>query len=195
MADQMLVNEVTQLRSQNLSNDQIAQQLLYQGHSNADVFNAMSQADVTPASEQGHMENQMPPPPAMGQPQPPAQPGMPPPPAEHHAEVDTNKISEIAESIIEEKWSELVDHVNTIIEWKSTMELKLASMEEGIKNLKSEFETLNKAILGKIGETDSVMREVGTDIKALEQVFKKILPGFVENVNELSRITAKMKKK
>jgi len=114
---------------------------------------------------------------------------------EHPTAVDASKVSEIAESIIEDKWSDLVDHVNRIIEWKSSMELKLASMEEQIKGLKSDFDTLQKGVLGKISDTDTIMREVSTDIKALEQVFKKILPGFVENVNELSRITQNLKKK
>ena len=108
---------------------------------------------------------------------------------------DTSKISEIAESIIEEKWSDLVDHVNRIIEWKTSMELRLNSMEEKIKAAKSDVDSLQKAILGKINDSDSVMRDVSIDIKALEQVFKKILPGFVENVNELSRITQNLKKK
>lgn len=185
MATQELTKEISRLRSENMGNDEIAQRLLYQGYSNADVFDAMTQAAAEPASEQGAMEE------SRGQPKH----------EEYHpvhediSSVDSSRISEVAESIIEDKWGDLVDHVNLIIEWKSSMELKLASMETQIKNLKSEFETLNKAILGKISDTDTVMREVSTDIKALEQVFKKILPGFVENVNELSRITQNLKKK
>lgn len=188
MVDQNLVNEVVKMRSQSMGNDDIAQQLLYQGHTNKDVFDAMSQASVAPASE-GNIQ--------MEQPQsiPPA---MPPhaemTPVSHEA-IDNDKISEVAESIIEEKWSDLVDHVNRIIEWKSSVELKVNTLETEIKGLKSDFSTLQKAILGKIGDSDATMKDVATDIKALEQVFKKILPGFVENVNELSRITSKLKKK
>ena len=44
-----------------------------------------------------------------------------------------------------------------------------------------------------MGEYDKNMKEVGTDIKALETVFKKILPSFTENVAELSRITKRVK--
>lgn len=178
MPDQTIVNEVQRLRSQNLSNDDIVQRLLYQGYSNADVFDAISQADVNPVAyeEPSH--------------------ATPMQYAQHQTEtIDTSKISEIAESIIEEKWSDLVDHVNRVIEWKSSVELKIASMEEQMKGLRSDFDTLHKAILGKIGDNESVMREVSTDVKALEEVFKKILPGFVENVNELSRITQTMKKR
>jgi len=48
-------------------------------------------------------------------------------------------------------------------------------------------------VLGKIGDYDKTLENVGTEIKALEKVFQKILPGFVENVQELSRITRRIK--
>lgn len=180
MANPNLVNQVVKMRSQNMSNDEVVQRLLYQGFSNAEIFDAMNQADSSQSYD------------------PPAEPSFNPgtySPPQTDSSPDANKISEIAESIIEEKWGELVDHVNRIIEWKSSMELKLVSMDEQIKNMKLGFDSLQKAIMGKIGDSDTVMREVSTDIKALEQVFKKILPGFVENVNELSRITQNIKKK
>lgn len=194
MAGQDLVNSVLRLRSQGLSNDEIARRLLYEGHSNSEVFDAVSVADAQPVSEQGSEERMEYPQENQFYPQSmQMQPSFNERPMQNS--IDTNKIEEIAESIIEDKWNELVEHVNRIIEWKSSMELKLASMEEQIKSLKSDFDSLHKGILGKITDTDTVMREVSTDIKALEQVFKKILPGFVENVNELSRITQSFKKK
>ena len=193
MAEQDLVNKVQRLRSQNLSNDEIARRLLYEGYSNSQVFDAISVADTQSVSEQGSEQTME----YTDQPQQfysqPTQSSFEERPAQ--SSIDVNKIEEIAESIIEDKWNELVEHVNRIIEWKSSMELKLASTDEQIKGLKSDFDTLHKAILGKITDTDSVMREVSTDVKALEQVFKKILPGFVENVNELSRITQSLRKK
>ncbi len=185
MSDQNLLNEVARLRSQNLGNEEIAQRLLYKGYSNADVFDALSSSEVNPALEGNRMEY-------TEQPQQYPSFSMQAPQSDG---VDSNKIAEIAESIIEEKWSDLVDHVNKIIEWKSSIEMKLTSMDEQIKGLKMDFDSLNKNILGRINEGDAVMRDVSTDIKALEQVFKKILPGFVENVNELSRITQNLKKK
>ena len=184
MADQALVNQILQMRSQNLSNDDIAQRLLYQGYTNAQVFDAISSADIMPSADMNEQSNMAITPSFSYQESHPADHG-----------IDASKIEEIAESIIEEKWSDLIDHVNKIIEWKSNVELKVNTMEEQMKSMKADFDNLQKAILGRINDSDTVMREVATDIKALEQVFKKILPGFVENVNELSRITQKMKGK
>ncbi|HME87459.1 MAG TPA: hypothetical protein VKE88_03540 [Candidatus Nanoarchaeia archaeon] len=183
MVDQEIMNKASQMRAQGMSNDEVAQRLLYQGYTNAQVFDAMSQGDVVPAMETAHMDYSQ---------QSFSQPQMQ---MADHSMIDTSKISEIAESIIEEKWTDLVDHVNRIIEWKSSMELRLNTVDEQIKTLKTDFDSLHKAILGKINDSDSVMREVSVDIKALEQVFKKILPGFVENVNELSKITQNLKRK
>ncbi|MBI1969996.1 hypothetical protein HYS48_04850, partial [Candidatus Woesearchaeota archaeon] len=47
----------------------------------------------------------------------------------------------------------------------------------------------------KIGNYDQSIKDVSTEIRALEKVFQKILPGFVENVNELSRIAQTLKGK
>lgn len=186
MADQALISQIMQMRSQSMSNDEIAQRLLYQGYTNAQVFDAISSVDTAPSYEATMPQQEMTVQPSFSYQQQDAH---------HEQQIDTNRIEEIAESIIEDKWNELIDHVNKIVEWKSSMESKLNTMDGQIKTMRGDFDSLQKAILGKISDSDSVMREVGTDIKALEQVFKKILPGFVENVNELSRITQVMKKK
>ena len=43
-------------------------------------------------------------------------------------------------------------------------------------DLKSDFDGLHKAILGKIGEYDKNLVNIGTDIKAMEKVFQKVIP-------------------
>ena len=44
-----------------------------------------------------------------------------------------------------------------------------------------------------MGEYDKHIMEVGSEIKAMEKVFSKVLPTFTENVNELNNITKKIK--
>ncbi|HIH42036.1 TPA: hypothetical protein HA246_00135 [Candidatus Woesearchaeota archaeon] len=105
---------------------------------------------------------------------------------------DTEKIEEIVEAIVEEKWTELIKNVNKIIEWKEKTESRLVKMETEFDNLKHGFDNLHQGVLGKIGDYEHGLQEIGTDIKALEKVFQKILPTLTENVNELSRITRNM---
>lgn len=182
MADQAMIDQINKMRSQNMSNDEIAQRLLYLGYTNAQVFDALSQADAVPAYENNNSQEYVEMKPSYNYQQ-------------QDSHIDSSKVEEIAESIIEDKWNDLVESVNKIVDWKSSMEVRLGVAEEQIKAMRTDFESLQRAILGKISDSDAVMRDVSVDIKALEQVFKKILPGFVENVNELSRITSKMKGK
>lgn len=107
---------------------------------------------------------------------------------------DVEKVEEVAEAIIDEKWNELVKNINKIVEWKEKTESRMASMEQEFKDLKNDFDSLHKGILGKVGEYDQNIVNIGTEIKAMERVFQKVLPLFTENVNELSRISQDMRR-
>jgi len=111
------------------------------------------------------------------------------------AGADKENIQEIAETIIEEKWQDLVKDVKKVIDWKERTEAHLAQMGQKFDDLKDNFEQLHKGVIGKIGEYDESLSNVGTEIKALEKVFQKILPTLTENVHELSQITKDMKSK
>lgn len=136
-------------------------------------------------------EQQMPPPGPAPAPQWPMPPpgGMPPQMPMPGAPVDKERIEEVAEAIIDEKWNELLKDINKMIEWKEKTESRLLRIEQDITNLKANFESLHKGILGKISEYDQNLVDVGTEIKAMEKVFQKVLPTFTENVNKLSRLT------
>ncbi len=69
----------------------------------------------------------------------------------------------------------------------------MTSAEQQLSDLKSLVDRLHSSILEKVGEYEKTMTDVGTELKALEKVFQKILPGFMENVAELSRVTKELK--
>ncbi|MBR9692136.1 hypothetical protein GOV06_05115 [Candidatus Woesearchaeota archaeon] len=200
-------DRVIEMRQQGVSNDQVIQTLQQEGYSSSQIFDAMSQADIKGAvgGEGGVGEGAPPAPPGgpapESQPMPPPE-AMPPPamppayapamPAAAPA-VDKTAIEEVAESIIDEKWEELMKNVDKIIEWKELTESRIAKMEQKFKDLKERFEALHSGVLSKVSEYDKGIKGVSTDVKAMEQVFKKVLPTFTSNVNELSRLAKKMK--
>ena len=47
--------------------------------------------------------------------------------------------------------------------------------------------------MGKISEYDQNIIDVGTEMKAMEKVFQKVLPSLTENVNKLERMTKSSK--
>ena len=67
--------------------------------------------------------------------------------------------------------------------------------EQEIADLTSALNSLNKSLMGKISEYDKNISNVGTEIKAMEKVFEKVLPSLTENVNKLERMSkSKLKK-
>mgnify|MGYP006289692263 CR=1 FL=1 len=207
------VDLVMSMRKQGLSNNQIIQNLSAKGYDSNLVFDALNQADIKGGVEgspqprgpaQQNMQNpmqfpaQQPGPGPEQSPPPMGSPGMTGPGGQDSLGADQasmDKIEEIAEAIIDEKWNELVQSINKIIDWKDRTENKISQLEQQIADLKRSFDNLNQGILGKIGEYDENLSNIGSDIKAMESVFKKIIPRLTENVHSLDRIAKDMKKK
>ncbi|MGM5479941.1 MAG: hypothetical protein ACQESC_00605 [Nanobdellota archaeon] len=100
---------------------------------------------------------------------------------------------ELIEAIIDEKWRELEKDIQKIIDWKNNTEKRITTMEEKVTSIKQDFDKLHENILGKVGSYDEHIQNVHSELKAMEQVFAKVLPVFTEKVNELSNISDTMK--
>lgn len=112
----------------------------------------------------------------------------------YQPEHDTSaRIEEISEAIIEEKWQDLMKDFNKLMDWKASMEQRMAVAEQRLADVKSAYDNLQKSVVEKVADYDKSVKDVGSEMKALEQVFQKIIPTMTENVNELSRITKGMK--
>ncbi len=196
------INDILQMRQQGLSNNQIIQNMQRQGYTNTQIFDAMNQADAkmavegTPGTMQPAPTNQPEqeqvfthPPEEVSSPSPQIQMGA----HDYSGTSSQVETEEIVEAIIEEKWEELVKDVNKIVDWKNKVESRLSEFEIQIENLKQNYSDLNKSVIGKINDYDKHILEIGSDIKAMEKTFSKILPSFTENVNELSRISKRFK--
>ncbi len=210
------VNQVIEMRNQGLSNNQIIQNLQRQGYNSTQVYDALNQADMKGGVEPVSADNMQSPEPEKPIPQNPTPETQDYPqeqsqqpqsyddqynnqqyaPQFNESYYQPNNIGteELVESIIDEKWEDLVKDINKVVDWKNKTEARIVKIEQNIENLKENFSQIQKAITGKVGEYDKHIQEVGTDIKALEKVFQKVLPKFTENINELSIITNRFKK-
>ncbi len=173
------VDKVRDMKQQGLSNNQIIDNLQKENVPSSLIFDALNQSDINPETPKDEPKLLTP---------------KPSPTLSTETSSQPNN-EELIEAIIDEKWNELLKDINKIIEWKNRMDQKIAAMDQKVSDLKGEFDKLHTAVVGKVGEYDKNILEVGSDIKAMEQVFKKILPSFTENVKELSRITKTVKKK
>ena len=117
-------------------------------------------------------------------------PSFPQPPQQDQGGADSTieEIEQVVETIIDERWKEVTENIQKVLEWKNTMDEKFTKMQEDVNNLKEDFNELYRAIVGKVGEYDNNILKVDTELKALEKVFSQVLPNFTANVNELGRI-------
>lgn len=177
---------VLKLRAQGLSNNQIIQSLQREGYRAQQIADAMSQAEMKYTVEGVQIEGEKMPEEEVYQ-EGYAQP-------EAAAQPTPARIQPIVERIVEEKWVELMKDLEKLALWKEKTDERLAKIEQQLVVLKDAFDKLHEGVLGQISSYDKSVKDVGTSVKAMEDVFKKVLPGFVENVSELSRITQEMKK-
>jgi len=180
--------QVNAMKGQGYTNNQIIQALQKDGFTSSQIFDALSGAD---AMVHEPIREQAPPPQDYPVQQFPEQ-SIPEPPAMKQSQDD---VEELVEAIIDEKWNELLKDINKIIDWKNKTENRMSQIEQAFQDLKTEFDKVHGAVLGKIGDYDKNILEVGAELKAMEKVFSKVLPAFTTNVNELTRITDTLKKK
>jgi len=197
MPDDTPTESVLNLKQQGISNNQIISALQRQGYTTNQILDAMNQADMRlqtkrPFDTAGGRMPDMNIPEGMPGGFPNAGEGLPPPGGEM---VDSSRIEEIAEAIIDEKWTDLLENINRIIEWKDKTETRITQLETVMRTIKDDFDKMHMGILERVGDYDKHIGEVGTEVKALEKVFQKVLPGFIENISELSRITEELKSK
>lgn len=174
------IDQVSSMMDQGMSNEEIISSLQAQGFNAKQIYDAIAQVEAGPPGA-------------------PIGPGVPPemPPPHLAKPVAPAGFEEMAESIIEEKWVELTKEFGKINEWKEINESRISKIEQSVADMKSDLDNLHKAIVSKIGDYDKNLLDVGTEIKAMEKVFQKVLPELTSSVQELGRITktAKAKKK
>lgn len=168
---------VNSMRSQGMNNNQISQNMQRDGYNMGQINSAMNGANMGSPNMPGPMPGQY----------------MQPPPMDSggydESSLNNAQFEEVAESIIEEKWNELMKNVNKIIEWKNQMDSRFTQIETKFTDLQHNFDELHKAVIAKINDYDQNILNVGSQVQAMEKVFSKVLPTFTDTVSELGRIT------
>jgi DNA-binding transcriptional MerR regulator len=180
--DMSAAQKVVALRRQGLSDNQIIQTLQQEGIPSEQVLEALEMADnqFTPAPMQGApVQNPMQQQPRSVNPR--------------QNQTDTD-VEELIEAIIEEKWQDVEKDISRVLEWKDTVDERITTLSTELKRLGKNFDDLHKALLGKVEDYDKNILNVGVQLKAMEEAFSKVLPVFTNNVQELDRITTRMRR-
>ncbi|MFH0936376.1 MAG: hypothetical protein V1815_01700 [Candidatus Woesearchaeota archaeon] len=211
--NELPLDKVLQMRKKGLTNEDIIPNLRQQGYSYQETDDAINQADL-----KQNVEEELPEPPSPSEmqesalneesqqqyTQPQYQESIQPkqqmvlPTPQNIQSPDRSieeQIEQIAESIIDEKWRNMIEGFGDLTAWRERVNLDLNAIKQEILRTQSRFENLQRAIISKIGDYDKGIADVGTEIKALEKVFQNILEPLTSNIKELNRITEKLKSK
>ena len=187
------VEQVLMMKQQGYTNNQIVQTLQSQGYNTSQIFDAINQAGLSGGFEAGpEQENPETGMQEYGQSyeQPYQQQSFQAPrEIQPPTSIDEERIQEVAEAIIDEKWEELAKDIKKVIEWKERSEDRLAKLEQQVIDMRLSIDSLTKSIMSKISSYDQNIVDVGTEVKAMEKVFQKVLPTLTESVNKLDRMT------
>ncbi|MBI2665681.1 hypothetical protein HYX12_03615 [Candidatus Woesearchaeota archaeon] len=200
MVDEKIFTEVMDLRSQGLTDNVILNELNRLGYSQREIQAALAKADYA-ATQMQPLPSQMPSAEEMPMPEeqeyaaPMPSRSMPSGSGKGDDDNIYERIEEITESMIDEKWDELIAEVKKIVRWKEQVEEKQTKMAGDLERLKEDFKVLHQGVLGKLEDYDTRMRDVGTELKAVGKVFKEVIPEFVDNVKELKEVKDQLKKK
>jgi len=155
---------------------------------NPDEVPAPSTAAELPTQEPSQPTQEISPPTTNIQ---PSSPSFAPEPA---GRANYEAIEEIAESVITEKWEDMLKNVGDLKLWKEKVETDLSGIKQEILRVESRFENLQKAILSKLGEYSEGVTDLGAEMRAMEKIFEKILTPLTRSVKDLERVTEKIKK-
>ncbi len=115
------------------------------------------------------------------------------PPQYQQQSYGNSTMEQVAESIAQEKFDDASKELQKVREEQAVMSAKLEQFEHLVADLKEDVKNLHQALVGKIGDYDKTLLDVGTDIKAMEKVFTKMLPELSSNIQDLDRITKRVK--
>ena len=103
-------------------------------------------------------------------------------------------VEETVESVVSEKWAAAKKELDKYRDWSEETNSRMDKMDQALQDLKADVDGLHKAVVAKISEYDKSLLDVGTEIKAMEKVFSKVLPELTGSVQELGRIARGAKK-
>ncbi|MBI2656500.1 hypothetical protein HYX03_02070 [Candidatus Woesearchaeota archaeon] len=191
------IEQVLMMKQQGYTNNQIVQTLQSQGYNTSQIFDAINQAGLSggfqateqPEQTETGMQDY-----GQGYEQQPYQQQsfqsfQTPREIQAPASIDEERIQEVAEAIIDEKWEEIAKDIKKVIEWKEQSESRLSKLEQQILDLRVSIDSLTKSMMSRVSAYDQNIVDVGTEIKAMEKVFQKVLPSLTESVNKLDRMT------
>ena len=189
------LEQITQLRSQGISDDNIMKNLQDSGFPPKEINDAFNQAqikkavsdEVPPSPEQGEgipqNEVYVPTPQAIPEqqemyyPQPQGDPSQYQEQEDYYSPggFDTSTIIEISEQVFSEKIQTIQKQIEELIEFKTLAESKMENTLERIKKIEKIIDNLQISILQKIGSYGGNLESIKKEMSMMQDSFRKMV--------------------
>ncbi len=162
-----LVKAVIQMKQAGYSENEIIQALREQGYSPQEIQDSLAQAE-----QRGEVEPYYPPPPPPGSPLP---------------SIGGGDMEENVSAVVEDRLRTTSRDLQELKLGKDKLTSRVDRLEQSVDDLKKQVMGLNRAMLGKVEEYEKSLLDVGTELKAMQKVFKDSLPELTNAISELTR--------
>ena len=107
--------------------------------------------------------------------------------------MSSDQIQEVVEAIIDEKWDDLTSKVGDLNLWKESMNNDIEAVKQELLRTQERLHNLQNVIIGKVTDYSKNINDISIEMKALEQVFQRILQPLTSNIKELNKVTEELK--
>lgn len=108
---------------------------------------------------------------------------------------DIETIEEISEEIVNEKMTGLRDELENIRDFKQSVQTKIDDLDDRLRRIELNIDRLQASMIGKVQEYGQNIKDLGSEMRAVEGAFSNVLNPLIDNIKELGSITEKIKAK
>ncbi len=103
----------------------------------------------------------------------------------------TETITDIAEQIVNEKTHEILKKIDELTRVKNANQREIEELKERIKRIENSLDSIQRAIIGKIGEFGESTKMVQKDLENIHGTMSKMMNPLIDNYNELKKLNSK----
>ena len=85
-------------------------------------------------------------------------------------------VSEIADQIVTEKFSEIKKHLEKVIDFRTSIDSKVESIDDRLKRIEKVIDTLQSSVLRKVGDYVTNVQDLKSELVETQKTFSKLLP-------------------
>lgn len=103
-------------------------------------------------------------------------------------QLDTETITEIASQVVSERFSEFAKKTGDLAVFKNDTQEKLKDFDERLKKIENTIDSIQRAIIGKVGEFGENISNVHKDLENVHDTMSKLMNPLIDNYRELKKI-------